>query len=57
MEIGRWIRLMEDEQLELTEEELEAGYHWCMEWDGLLVGPDMPEWGEDSLRCRCGRRL
>ena len=57
MEIGRWIRLMEDEQLELTEEELEAGYHWCSAWDGLLVGPDMPEWGEDSLRCRCGRRL
>ena len=27
----------------LTQEEWEAGWHWCYEWDELLVGPGMPE--------------
>lgn len=27
----------------LTEEELKEGWHFCREWDGMLVGPDMPE--------------
>jgi hypothetical protein len=27
----------------LTEEELEAGWHFCPDWDGMLVGPGMQE--------------
>ena len=33
----------------LTEEEWEQGYHWCYEWDGMLVGPGQPE----ALVCSC----
>lgn len=46
----RWTRLMEDEDAQLTGRELAAGWHWCAEWDGLLVGPGM---GELEV-CRCG---
>lgn len=29
---------------ELTKEEWDLGWHFCMtEWDGLLIGPGMPE--------------
>ncbi len=27
----------------LTQEELNLGWHFCWDWDGLLVGPDMVE--------------
>ena len=34
---------------DLTSEEINEGYHFCYEWDGLLIGPGMPE-----LRvCQC----
>jgi hypothetical protein len=33
----------------LTKEEWEAGWHWCNEWDGMLVGPDTDE----ALVCSC----
>ena len=40
---------------ELTYEEFCAGFHWCTEWDDLMVGPDdVEEWGEDNSTCRCG---
>lgn len=45
MEIGRWTSLMRDEG-ELSPEELADGWHFCPDWDGLLVGPSMGE-----LRC------
>jgi hypothetical protein len=28
---------------ELTAEEIAAGWHWCLDFDGLLVGPGMGE--------------
>lgn len=28
----------------LTDREVMMGWHWCCEFDGLLVGPTMPEW-------------
>lgn len=49
MEDARWRSLMADEGLTLTEDELKEGWHFCHEWDGLLVGPGMKE-GEV---CRC----
>jgi hypothetical protein len=37
----RWLELMqpyaENDGINLTAEEVEAGWHWCEEWDGLLI--------------------
>jgi len=38
----------------LTPEEMAEGWHYCWEWDGLLVCPDFPEWGHDGNTCSCG---
>ena len=27
----------------LTKEEIAEGWHFCLEWDGMLCHPDMPE--------------
>ncbi len=50
MDAGRYEQLMKDEKLQLTEEEIKKGWHFCWDWDGLLVHPDSPE-GE-CCRCR-----
>lgn len=39
----RWTTLMRDDDLALTPEEIAEGWHFCWEWDGLLVGPGMKE--------------
>jgi hypothetical protein len=39
----RWQALMNDQSLNLTEAEIKEGWHWCHEFDGLLVGPGMGE--------------
>jgi hypothetical protein len=48
----RWLELMqpfaENDGINLTQEEIEAGYHWCEEWDGLLIHVD-----DDEFDC-CG---
>lgn len=33
----------------LTQEELDQGYHFCPDWDFLLVGPE----DEDAQACTC----
>lgn len=33
----------------LRPSEFKAGWHWCYEWDGLLVGPGMGE----LAHCQC----
>ena len=47
MDKGRWEFLMspETEQSDavLTNEELLEHWHWCPEWDYLLIGPGMDE--------------
>jgi len=35
----RWEQLMKDDSLLLTTEESDEGWHFCPDWDGLLVGP------------------
>lgn len=45
----RWNRLMGDWDEELTPGEMRRGWHFCDRWDGLLVGPGMPEFKV----CRC----
>ena len=32
-----------DDLAKLTKEEFDSGWHWCFEFDGLLVGPGMNE--------------
>lgn len=51
MEHERWVRLMESQTLELTPDEIAIGWHFCGDWDGLLVGPDMPM---EQDCCTCG---
>ena len=34
-------RLLEREGFGMTDQELEKGWHWCPDWDYMLVGPGM----------------
>jgi hypothetical protein len=43
MKMDRWKSLMKDDDLALTEAEIEQGWHFCCDWDGLLIGPGMTE--------------
>ena len=52
MKDERWWALMEDDSLPLTDEEILQGWHFCPDWDGLLIGPGMGEWDG----CMCPRR-
>lgn len=40
----RYQQLMDDED-PLSDEEIAEGWHFCYDWDGLLVGPGMEETG------------
>jgi hypothetical protein len=50
----RWDYLMQpfegDESVMLTADELANGWHWCDEWDGLLIHADDGEF----IHCKCG---
>lgn len=37
----RYIELERSNSLPLTEEEIKKGWHWCGDWDYMLVGPGM----------------
>ena len=39
----RWNQLMDNDDLLLTEEEIKEGWHFCNEFDGLLVKGDPNE--------------
>lgn len=43
MDDNRYTLLMRDEHSHLSTEEIESGWHFCSEWDGLLIGPEMRE--------------
>jgi hypothetical protein len=43
MDDKRWRELMDDDSLELTAEEIAEGWHFCPDFDGLLIGPGMDE--------------
>lgn len=51
MDDARWHALMANDEMQLTESELSDGWHFCVDWDGLLIGPGM---GEMHI-CTCGR--
>ena len=44
MNIKRWKLLMDDNGTELTDDEIAVGWHFCNDFDGLLVGPGMGEY-------------
>ena len=48
----RYNELMRDENAKLTEEEMDEGWHFCLEFDGLLVKGDPNEeyCGEACIR-------
>ena len=53
MKHQRWVALQEGDNLNgphLTQEEIQEGWHFCWDWDGLLVGPGMGE----IESCTCG---
>lgn len=45
MKNERWKQLSKDCSLNLTQEEIGLGWHFCDEFDGLLVGPESSELG------------
>ena len=46
----RWKQLMEDQSLSLTPGEADEGWHFCHDWDGLLIHDTDPE----AEACTCG---
>lgn len=45
----RYNQLTRNYSLKLTQEELEEGWHFCREYDELLIGPGM----EEQACCLC----
>jgi hypothetical protein len=56
MEESRWSELMNNDDLDLTDSETAHGWHFCPEWDGLLIGPGMWEF-EHCCPCGVGGNL
>lgn len=46
----RYIFLEKHYEEKLTSEEVAEGWHWCDDWDFMLVGPGM----EELAYCSCG---
>lgn len=51
MKESRWTQLMNDDKEPLLPSEIAIGWHFCNDYDGLLVGPTMGEWHT----CTCFR--
>jgi len=51
----RWVALMEDDLLPLTEDEIKQQYHFCPDWDGLLISPEHGEW--ETCTCKIPNKL
>lgn len=54
----RYDMLMEGDT-KLTVQEVKAGWHFCQEWDSLLIGPGMGEFDNrpDKGECLCGLKV
>ena len=46
----RWSLLMATDSEKLSDDEISQGWHFCDDWDGLLIGPGMGE----MEACECG---
>jgi len=47
----RWHAITTIQTVKLTEREIQEGWHFCPEWDGLLIGPGM----EEYKACLCAK--
>ena len=56
MTTERYNELMANDAALLTTHEIEQGWHFCFEWDGLLVGPGMMEYEVCEKQGSCHRR-
>jgi hypothetical protein len=55
MTSARYKELMAENNVQLTEAEIDQGWHFCEDWDDLLVGPEEnSEWGDNVNECLCG---
>ncbi len=57
----RYQHLFNTDGEKITPEENAMGWHWCDEFDGLLVGPTVSEWHcctcwERILKLQCEKR-
>lgn len=43
MDYKRYVKLNREEEPVLTDEEVSQGWHFCYDWDYLLVGPGTAE--------------
>lgn len=43
MSDARWMALERDPTLKLTPEEIASGWHFCPDWDGMLIHKLNPE--------------
>jgi hypothetical protein len=46
VDAARYYALEMNILLELTAEEIAEGWHFCPDWDGMLLGPGMVEFNE-----------
>ena len=53
MDIERRSAVENNPEAKLTEAEMAAGYHYCPEWDGMLIGPEDSE----AQVCTCSAGL
>ena len=53
MSEDRWMELMkpfeEGDGIMMSKEEIDAGWHWCNDWDGLLIHVD----DDEFKACEC----
>ena len=49
----KYTELHDNQNSSLTKEEIDLGWHWCNEFDGMLVGPGMPEFEEICKQSGC----
>ncbi len=52
MDKERYNLLMKSDSEKLTEEEIQYGWHFCIEWDERLISPDSPEF--ECCSCKLG---
>jgi len=43
MKTERYSELMTGDEIPLTPDEMAAGWHWCPEFDDMMLGPGMSE--------------
>ena len=53
MDDERYIFIEKNLGEKLTDEELKEGWHFCYDWDGMLVGPGMS--AMDSCLCEISK--